>query len=84
MIRNLETRCILCRRKAVEPQYCEYHYEAVRSLRDHYEVWKSSYGEISWYYYLTRLQKLKYTGKWVKEVIEIELENIKKNDKKMR
>lgn len=81
---KIESKCKLCVRKAIQEKYCEYHYEAVRSLRDHYEVWKSSYGEISWYYYLTRLQKLKYTGKWVKEVIEIELENIKKNDKKMR
>jgi hypothetical protein len=54
----------------------------VRSLRAHYEVWKLRYGEISWYEYLTRLHKIKYTGKWVKEVIEIELDNIKKNDKK--
>jgi hypothetical protein len=56
----------------------------VRSLRAHYEVWKLRYGEISWYEYLTRLQKIKYSGKWVKEVIEIELNNIKKNDKKVR
>jgi DNA topoisomerase-1 len=68
----------------IQEKYCEYHYEAVQSLRDHYEVWKSRYGDISWYEYLTRLQKIKHTGKWVKEVIEIELENIKKNDKKMR
>ena len=81
---KIESKCILCVRKAIQEKYCEYHYQAVRSLRDHYEVWKSSYGEISWYDYLTRLQKIKYTGKWVKEVIEIELENIKKNDKKMR
>lgn len=81
---KIESKCILCVRKAIQEKYCEYHDEAVRSLRDHYEVWKNSYGEISWYDYLSRLQKIKYTGKWVKEVIEIELENIKKNDKKMR
>lgn len=79
---KIESKCILCVRKAIQEKYCEYHYEAVRSLRYHYEVWKSRYGEISWYDYLTRLQKIKHTGKWVKEVIEIELENIKKNDKK--
>ena len=38
MIRNLESRCILCMRKAVERQYCEYHYEALQSLQGHYEV----------------------------------------------
>ena len=44
---KIESKCILCVRKAIQEKYCEYHYEAVRSLRDHYEVWKSSYGEIS-------------------------------------
>jgi hypothetical protein len=66
----------------IQEKYCEYHYEALRSLRDHYEVWKSCYGEISWYDYLSRLQKIKYTGEWVKEVIEMELENVKKMKKK--
>ncbi|MGE5821823.1 MAG: hypothetical protein ACM31M_04480 [Nitrososphaerota archaeon] len=79
---KIESKCILCVRKAIQEKYCEYHYEAVRSLRDHYELWKSRYDEISWYDYLSRLQKIKYTGKWVKEVIEVELENIKKKIKK--
>ena len=78
----IESKCTLCARRVIQEKYCEYHYEALRSLRDHYEVWKSRYGEISRYVYLTRLRKIKYTGKWVKEVIEIELEV--KNDKKMR
>ena len=43
---KIESKFILCVRKAIQEKYCEYHYEAVRSLRDHYEVWKSSYGEI--------------------------------------
>lgn len=81
---KIESKCILCVRKVIQEKYCEYHYEALRSLRDHYEVWKSCYGEISWCDYLTRLQKIKYTGKWVKEVIEMELENVKKMKKKMR
>jgi DNA topoisomerase-1 len=78
MIRNLETMCILCRRKAVERQYCEYHYEALQSLQCHYEAWKKYYGKISWIEYLNRLQKISYTGKWVKQVIEIELKNEQK------
>lgn len=77
MIVKTETRCILCLRKAIQDKFCEYHYEALQSLRDHYQVWKSSYGEITWYDYLTRLQEIKYTGKWVNEVIEIELKKIK-------
>ena len=78
MTRNLETRCILCRRKAVERKYCEYHYQALLSLKGHYEAWKKSYGEISWIEYLNRLQKISHTGKWVKQVIEIELKNEQK------
>ncbi|HEX5672991.1 MAG TPA: hypothetical protein VFX75_02195 [Nitrososphaeraceae archaeon] len=77
MIAKFETRCILCVRKAIQEKFCEYHYEALQSLRDHYLVWKNSYGKITWYDYLTRLQEIKYTGKWVKDVIEIELKNVK-------
>ena len=75
---TFETRCILCLRKAAHEEYCEYHYEALQSLKGHYEIWKSRYVKISWHDYLKRLQKIKYTGKWVKEVIELELKNAKK------
>lgn len=78
MIAKFEKRCILCVRKAIQEKFCEYHYEALQSLRDHYHVWKNSYGEITWYDYLTKLQEIKYAGKWVKDVIEIELKNVKK------
>lgn len=78
MIAKFEKRCMLCVRKAIQEKFCKYHYEALQSLRDHYHVWKNSYGEITWYDYLTRLQGIKYTGKWVKDVIEIELKNVKK------
>lgn len=73
MTTKFEPRCILCVRKAIQEKYCEYHYEALQSLRVHYEIWKSRYGDISWDDYLNRLQKMKNTGKWIKEVIEIEL-----------
>ncbi len=73
MITKFEPRCILCVRKAIQEKYCEYHYEALKSLRAHYKVWKHGYDDISWIDYLIRLQKIKYTGKWIKEVIEIEL-----------
>ena len=78
MITKIETKCTLCVRKAIQEKFCEFHYEALQSLRTHYQVWRSSYGEITWYDYLTRLQEIKYTGKWVKDVIEIELKNVKK------
>jgi DNA topoisomerase I len=66
-------KCILCVRKALQESYCEYHYQALQSLRSHYKIWKIGYGDISWDDYVHKLQKMKYTGKWIKEVIEIEL-----------
>jgi DNA topoisomerase I len=76
MTAKLESKCILCVRKAIEEKYCKYHYEALQSLGVHYEIWTSRYGKISWHDYLRRLKKIKYTGKWVKEVIEVELKNV--------
>lgn len=73
-----ETRCILCVRKAINEGFCEFHFEALESLRTHFQVWRSSYGEITWYDYLIRLREIKHTGKWVKDVIEIELKKVKK------
>lgn len=78
MIVKTGTRCMLCVRKAIQEKFCEFHYEALQSLRTHYQVWKSSYGEITWYDYLTRLQEIEHTGKWIKDVIEVELKNVKK------
>jgi len=76
MIIKSHARCILCVRKAFEEKYCKYHYDALQSLKEHYEIWRSRYGELSWYDYLMRLKKNKYTGKWVKEVIEVELKKV--------
>lgn len=78
MIVKTGTRCMLCVRKAIQEKFCEFHYEALQSLRTHYQVWKSRYGEITWYDYLTRLQEIEHTGKWIKDVIEVELKNVKK------
>jgi DNA topoisomerase I len=78
MVTKIETRCRLCVRNANQEKFCEFHYEALQSLRTHYQVWRSSYGEITWHDYLARLQEIKYTGKWVKDVIEIELKNVRK------
>ena len=78
MIVKIGTRCKLCLRKAIQEKFCEFHYEALQSLTAHYQVWRSSYGELTWYDYLIKLQEIKYTGKWVSDVIQIELKNIKK------
>jgi len=76
MIVKSQAKCLLCVRKAIEGKYCKYHYDALQSLKEHYEIWRSRYGELSWYDYLKRLKKNKYTGKWVKEVIEVELKKV--------
>jgi len=76
MIVKSHARCILCVRNAIEEKYCKYHYDALQSLKEHYEIWRSRYGELSWYDYLMRLKKNNYTGKWVKEVIEVELKKV--------
>lgn len=81
MVMVFESRCILCVRKAVVKQYCEYHYQALQSLVAHYDLWKNCYGEISWPEYLKRLQKISYTGKWVKEIIGMELKNVSEKRK---
>jgi len=76
MIVKSQARCVLCVRKAIGEKYCKYHYDALQSLKEHYEIWTDRYGELSWCDYLMRLKKNRYTGKWVKEVIEVELKKI--------
>ena len=76
MIVKSQARCLLCVRKVIRGKYCKYHYDALQSLKEHYEIWKNRYGELSWHDYLMRLKKNRYTGKWVKEVIEVELKKV--------
>jgi hypothetical protein len=40
-----------------------------------YDAWRTAYGEISWDEYLNRLASSAETGKWVKEVAELELKS---------
>jgi hypothetical protein len=42
-------------------------------LKEHYNLWVKAYGSISFCEYLKRLVKMDATGKWIKEVIVVEL-----------
>lgn len=48
---------------------------ALISLKKHYKIWLEAYGTLEWKNYLLKLNKLKETGKFVKEVIDVELKN---------
>ena len=66
-------KCAACHRNALAgKKYCLHHDQALSSLADHYKTWVAAYGRISWGDFLTKLQNMQETGKWVKEVIEKE------------
>lgn len=66
-------KCAACHRKAVPgSKYCIRHDQAFASLMEHYKVWVRAYGKIS-VDFMDKLQNMKETGSWVKEVIEVEL-----------
>jgi hypothetical protein len=43
------------------------------SLKKHYKIWQQAYEYLDWKDYLVKLNKLKETGKFVKDVIAFEL-----------
>ncbi len=42
-------------------------------MKNHYKVWVKAYGSISWEEFLNKLVGMQETGRWIKEVIEVEL-----------
>jgi hypothetical protein len=52
--------------------------DAYDSLKKNYGSWLTAYGQLSWKEYLEKLLKSKETGKWIKEVIKLELQEKKK------
>ena len=46
------------------------------SLKKHYKIWLQAYDALDWKDYLVKLNKLKETGKFVKDVIAFELKKI--------
>jgi hypothetical protein len=71
----MSTVCSACRLKALaENKYCLHHKEAYNSLNSHYKAWVKAYGGgISWEEFLSKLSDMQETGRWIKEVIAVEL-----------
>ena len=55
-------------------RYCSYHEQALRTLKEHYNQWVRAYGEMPWKEYLRKLEKMKETGDWIKQVAVAELD----------
>jgi hypothetical protein len=74
MTAAVATKCPACHRKALsDNEYCLHHKQAFDSIINHYKTWVNAYGRISWEEFLTKLSSMQETGRWIKEVIEVEL-----------
>jgi len=67
-------KCKACSRETkLANSFCVYHEQAYNNLKKKYDAWCDAYGKLSWEEYLKRLLKLKETGSWVNDVINLEL-----------
>jgi hypothetical protein len=74
MTAAVATKCTACYRRALsDNEYCLHHKQAFDSMINHYKTWVNAYGRISWEEFLTKLSSMQETGRWIKEVIEVEL-----------
>jgi hypothetical protein len=72
------SKCISCHRKALsDNKYCIYHKQAFDNIINHYKVWVNTYDKISWEEFLINISGMQETGRWIKEVIAVELEKSK-------
>jgi hypothetical protein len=46
------------------------------SLKKHYKIWQQAYETLDWKDYLVKLNRMKETGKFVKDVIAFELKKM--------
>ncbi len=58
--------CCICKRAAIDGEFCIFHREAYKRLIERYAKWRES--GYSWNEYLMKLIKLRSTGTYVKEV----------------
>ena len=69
-------RCAACYRKASQDsKYCVYHDKAFQNMTDHYTAWMNAYGRISFEDFMIKLSSRRETGRWIKEVIAVELKS---------
>jgi len=62
--------CTICSREIPSGDYCKYHEEAYKNLKEKYEEWLEAYGELSFSDYLQKVIQNPETGIWAKEVAE--------------
>jgi hypothetical protein len=73
-------KCAACYRKArQESKYCLYHHKAFQNIIDHHAVWMNAYGSISLEDYMIKLSSISETGRWIKEVIAVEVKSKKES-----
>lgn len=60
--------CKVCGRPS-GGEFCDLHLEAIRRLKEHFEIWKERKG-IGWKDYLMEISKNERTGGWVKEAAD--------------
>ncbi len=65
-----ENKCRLCSREVYREGLCRHHYEALEKVKKTYEEWRRREG-VSWEQYIKSIKKLKSTGRWIREVVEI-------------
>jgi hypothetical protein len=73
VLKKVYVYVVICKIQIVKGRYCSHHKTALISLKKHYKIWLEAYGTLEWKNYLLKLNKLKETGKFVKEVIDVEL-----------
>ncbi|MGQ9759535.1 MAG: hypothetical protein ACUVQ5_03060 [Candidatus Methanomethylicaceae archaeon] len=63
-----EGSCKICSRSALG-EFCGFYREAIKRLREHFEIWKSRKG-LTWEDYLKEVASNSRSGKWVREAAE--------------
>ncbi len=68
-------RCFICGRQAYADRLCSYHYNALRKLRDGFHEWLRRGEKVSYVEYLKRIDRLRITGQFIRDVVKYELKN---------
>ncbi|TDA39891.1 MAG: hypothetical protein DSO08_01005 [Candidatus Methanomethylicota archaeon] len=67
-VHQIKNRCRICSVPS-EREFCDFHAEAIKRVKEHFEVWKQRKG-ICWRDYLREIMKNEKAGVWVKEAAE--------------
>lgn len=73
-----QQKCVACNKKADhDSKYCPQHNQAFQSMMKHYNTWVNAYGSISLEKFMSKISGMNETGRWIKEVIAVELKSKK-------